>query len=602
MVETEHSQKLRGRLRQVPERPGVYLLKDGSGRVLYVGKAGNLKNRLTSHIVRGSADQPRLEAAYSKLEDFEYIVTGSEMEALILEANLVKLHLPRYNIRLKDDKKYPYIKVTTNEPYPRVFPTRDLTRDGAVLFGPYTNAKSMRKALNAVTRIFPLRTCKGKMPRTLCLDYQIRRCYGPCEKKIAKSEYRYMVAQLIRFLSGKDTEVEKALEKKMGEASRRLDFEAAARFRDQLLAVRDTIRRQRVVFRDRVDRDVIGTSRYRGSACVALLQIRDGKLIARESYMLHAQATAGDDELLRSFLGQYYKNAFFIPREIVLPVSVPDEGLFASWLTRKRGSKVRLLVPKRGEKVRILELARMNAKHELAKSVSLKKDRAVSAAVLELAQALKLDNPPRRIEAFDISNTGGKQSVGSLVVFDNGKARKDAYRRFRIRTVEGQDDFAMMREVVERRFKRLKNEGKPSPDLVLIDGGIGQLNSAREAVEKYFTNVPVYGLAKRMDELYLPDGKKVMLPKGSASLHLLQRLRDEAHRFAIAYHRKLRGKKMRQSTLDDVRGLGEKRKKELLRYFGSVEKMKTATIEDIARVKHIGPKIAARVYEGLHQP
>ena len=602
MGESPEKDALRGRLRQVPQKPGVYLLKGKSDRVLYVGKAGNLKNRLTSHIVRGSADQARLAAAYSKLEDFEYIVTDSEMEALILEANLVKLHLPKYNVRLKDDKKYPYIKVTTNEPYPRVFSTRDLTRDGSALFGPYTNARSMRRALNAVTRIFPLRTCKGKLPKTLCLDFQINRCYGPCENKIRKSEYRHMVAQVVRFLSGKDTQVEKELEKKMGEASSRLDFEAAARFRDQLRAVREIIRKQRVVFGDHIDRDIIGTARYRSNACAALLQVRDGKLIARENYLLHARATASDAELLGSFLGQYYKNAFFVPKEVIVPVAIPDEDLFVSWLTEKRGSRVRLLIPKRGEKVRLLELARLNAKHELARNVSLSRKRALSASVLELAQSLKLDNPPRRIEAYDISNTGGKESVGSLVVFDNGKAKKDAYRRFRIRTVEGQDDFAMMQEIVERRFKRLESEGRPPPDLVLIDGGMGQLNSAKKAVDRYFQGVPVYGLAKRMDELYLPDGGKVMLPRGSPSLHLLQRLRDEAHRFAITYHRKLRGSRMRESVLDEISGLGEKRKRELLRYFGSVEKMRSATVDDIARVKHIGRRTAQRVYEGLHQP
>ena len=592
--------ELRARLNHVPEKPGVYLLKDASNKVLYVGKAGNLRNRLTSHVVGGSREQPRLSAAYDRLGDFEYIVTDSEIEALILEASLIKLHMPRYNVRLKDDKKYPYIKVTTNEPFPRVFSTRDLTKDGSALFGPYTNAKSMRRALDAVTRIFPLRTCKGKLSDKLCMDYQIKRCYGPCEGKISKPEYRRMVDLLIRFLSGKDGLVERELEKRMGEASRKLDFEAAARIRDQLLAVRETIRKQRVVFRDRTDRDVIGTARYRASACIALFQVRDGKLISRENYMMHAGAGVGEDELVRTFLGQYYKNAFFVPKEIIISVGITDGELYESWLTEKKGGRVRLLVPKRGEKVRIVELAGMNAKYELARSVSLSRKKGISPSVLELAQVLKLEDPPRRIEAYDISNTGGRESVGSLVVFEDGKARKDAYRRFKIRTVQGQDDFAMMREVVERRFRRLKEEGKPPPDLVLIDGGIGQSNSARHAIDKYFKDVPVFGLAKRMDELHLPDGRKIMLPKASGALHLLQRLRDEAHRFAITYHRKLRGRRIRESALDEISGLGEKRKKELLRYFGSVEKMRSATREEIARVKLVGEKTAQRIYEELH--
>jgi excinuclease ABC subunit C len=599
MTNSDGKKELRARLVDVPEKPGVYLLKDRANRVLYVGKAGSLKKRLTSHLVGGSREQPRLSAAYERLEDFEYIVTDSEVEALILEANLVKLHLPRYNVRLKDDKKYPYIKVTTNEPFPRVFPTRDLTRDGSVLFGPYTNAKSMRRALNAVTRIFPLRTCKGKLPKTLCLDYQIKRCYGPCENKISKAEYEHMVMQLTRFLSGKDSLVERELEKRMKEASRRLDFEAAARIRDQLLSVRDTIRKQRVVFRDRTDRDIAGTARYRNSACVALFQVRDGKLIARESYMLHAGARVGDDELIRSFLAQYYKNAFFVPREVVVPVSIADKELLEAWLAARKGSKVRILVPVRGEKVRIIELARVNAKYELARSISQSREKSVSASVIELAHLLGLEDPPRRIEAYDISNTSGSESVGSLVVFDNGKAKKDAYRRFKVRTVEARDDFAMMNEVVERRFRRLKEEGRAAPDLVLVDGGIGQLNSARKAITKFFKGVPVFGLAKRMDELYLPDGKKIMLPRSSGALHLLQRLRDEAHRFAVTYHRKLRGKRMRGSVLDDIPGLGEKRKRELLRYFGSVERIRSATWEEITRVKYIGESIARRICEAF---
>ncbi len=601
MMEEDKKSVLREKLPRTPEKPGVYLLQDSSRKVLYVGKAGNLRNRLTSHVMRGSNEQPRLAALYDRLCDFDYIVTDSEMEALILEANLIKLHMPRYNVRLKDDKKYPYIKVTVNEEYPRVFPTRDLSKDGSVLFGPYTNAKSMRKALDAVTRIFPLRTCKGKLPTAVCLDYQIGRCYGPCEEKISKNDYRHMVDQVTRFLAGKDELVEKELEKKMISASRATDFETAARFRDQLAAVRDTIRRQRVVFRDRIDRDVVGLSRYKNSASVALLQVRDGKLISSENYMLDALARAEGGELVRTFLGQYYKNSFFIPKEIILRQSFDDVGLFEAWMSQRKGKAVKILIPRKGEKVRILELAELNAGHELAKRISEGAERAVPSSVIELARALRLKSPPRTIEAYDISNTGGKESVGSLVVFENGKPKKGSYRRFKIRTVEGQDDFAMMGEVVSRRFKRLKDEGKPPPDLVLIDGGAGQLSSARRALSAHVQGVPVFGLAKRMDELHLPDGRRLMLPRGSSALHLLQRIRDEAHRFAVTYHRKLRGRKMSESLLDHIRGLGERRKAELLRYFGSLERLRSATVEEMTRVRLIGPSTAARIYEELHR-
>lgn len=590
---------LEEKLNQAPEKPGVYLLKDSGDKVLYVGKANNLKNRLTSHILRPPSE-PRLTALYSNLNDFEYIVTESEVEALILEANLIKLHLPRYNVRLKDDKKYPYIKVTVNEEYPRVFPTRDLRRDGSILFGPYTNAKRMRKALRAVTKIFPLRTCKGKLPKTLCLDYQIKRCYGPCAEKITREDYRHMVRQLVNFLAGKDMQVESELERKMQEASDRMDFEAAARLRDQLLAVRETIRKQRVVFPDRSDRDVIGLARQKNTACIALFQVRDGKLVSRENYLLGSRAGTEDDELVRTFLGQYYKNAFFIPKQIIVPVSLEDGRPFEAWMSQKKGTKVSIVVPRRGEKVRVLGIAAVNARYMLERAISEKGEKAVPESVSELAEALGLKSPPKRIEAYDISNTGGDESVGSLVVFENGKARKDAYRRFKIRTVEGQDDFAMIAEIVDRRFKRLKDEGKPPPDLVLIDGGIGQLKSARMAIRTYFKGVPVFGLAKRMDELHLPQGGALMLPSRSSALRLLQRVRDEAHRFAVGYHRKLRGRKISGSVLDHIRGLGEKRKRELLRYFGSVDRLRSATVEEITRVRLLGPGLASRIYEELH--
>lgn len=589
------SRKLKG----LPHKPGVYLMKDARGRVIYVGKAQSLRDRLRAYFGSTTGLHPRSQTLLSKIEDFEYIVTDNPVEALILEANLIKLHLPRYNVRLKDDKKYPYIKVTIKEDYPRVFPTRNLKKDGSILFGPYTNVKAMKKALRTAKKIFPVRSCKGKLPEKLCLDYHIQRCYGPCEAKISKEEYQHMVQELCHFLSGKSKRVEEELEERMRTLAAELRFEEAARIRDQLNSVTEIVRKQRVVFSDEIDRDVIGLARAGKTSCTVVFQIRDGKLIGREHYFLEGLKRIDDVEVLTTFVGQYYKNSYFLPDEIMLPFEIEERDNFESWLSRRKRKRVKFHFPKIGDKAKLLRMAEKNAGLILEEELLRKKEKA-PASVLELQRMLSLEKPPRSIEAFDISNIFGEYSVGSSVLFKDGRPKKSGYRKYRVKTVSGIDDFAMTGEIVERRFRRLVEE-KQLPDLVLIDGGIGQLRKATEAMKDAGVELPTFGLAKRFDELHLADGRVLSLPKTSMALKLLQRVRDEAHRFAVSYHRQLRQKGTRASILDEVPGIGEVKKRELIKAFGSLEELRKASVEEIAEVKGIGPVFAGRIWEFLHR-
>jgi len=452
------------------------------------------------------------------MKDFDFITTTSEMEALILEASLIKLHLPKYNVRLKDDKKYPYIKVTLNEDYPRVFPTRNLKRNGWIFFGPYTNVKSMRRALGVVKRIFPIRSCHHRLPTDRvtkpCLNYYIKKCCAPCQGYISEKDYRALVNEVCAFLCGKSRSVEEELQRRMRRASDNLKFEQAARLRDQLRAVREIVRKQRVIFHDRVDRDVVGFIRGPRESCVAILQIRDGKLVGQEHYFLSAQKSVEGEEIVSTFLKQYYKNAYFIPDEILLPERVTDGELISEWLSRTKRKKVVVLVPQRGGKLKIVHMAKRNALHLFQEETSRRDAGKLPFSVKELQRVLSLREPPKLIEAFDVSNLFGADPSGSLVTFKDGKPKKADYRRFKIRSVEGIDDYAMMREIVYRRYKRAIDTGTDLPDLVLIDGGVGQLSAARRVMEELgLTHIPVLGLAKRLDEVVLPDKNILMLPK-----------------------------------------------------------------------------------------
>jgi excinuclease ABC subunit C len=581
-----------------PESPGVYLLKDAKGRVLYVGKARVLRDRLQAYAQ--PKDDPRLRSLVSKVADLDTVVTRSEVEALILEENFIKFRKPRYNVRLRDDKKFPYLKITA-EPLPRIFVTRNLKDDGSIFFGPYTSAKELRKALKAVKRIFRMRTCKYRLPEDRpvrpCLDFELNRCSGPCADKVTKEQYSEQVKDVVRFLSGRSDELVEQVERRMWAASQAQDFETAAVLRDQLMALREVQKSQQAVLQDKTSRDIIGLARGKKSAVAALFRVREGKIVSREEYPLTAGETVPDSELLSTVIRSVHTHTHDIPEEIVLPAEIEDAEALEALFAERRGRKVRIIVPERGEKVRLTELVRANAEKAL---VELRPEERVPAGNRELAEILGLPTVPRLIEGVDISNTQGTNAVGSIVVFRDDRPTKQQYRLFKIRTVTGSNDFAMMEEVLARRVRGLLEKNRPLPDLVLVDGGKGQLSSAVKAYGQFDAEIPILGLAKRTDTVYYDDGREITIPVPSPALKLLKRIRDESHRFAITFHRKLRGKKMVESELDEITGLGPVRKKALIQHFGSLDKVRLASVEEIAKVKGFGPALADLVYRQLH--
>ncbi|MFC1526491.1 excinuclease ABC subunit UvrC [Candidatus Latescibacterota bacterium] len=593
------STDLRLRLDALPTQPGVYLMRDAGGRIIYVGKAKSLRSRVRSYFQKEAFDgRPQFLALIAKIADVECIITETEQEALILEANQIKAHKPRYNINLKDDKKYPFIRITA-EPYPRIFSTRDIIRDGSRYLGPFSNVRSMRTAMDVMHRIFPVRSCDYALPSDrvkLCMEHQIRRCEGPCEDLVDQEEYGRTVSQAVRFLKGRNGEVIRELESHMEVASRERHFEQAARYRDQLKALRLMQSRQKVVLDEPIDRDVIGLARSDDEACCAVLEIREGRLVDQKHHFLSGVMEREDDEVVSAFVRQFYLQTDFIPRQIHLSVKVAESEAVAAWLTSKAEGRVDLFVGQRGIKARTQDMADSNAAnllHERQLKREMQKDR-VPQSVFALQRDLGLDRPPRRIEGIDISNFQGTDTVGSLVCMVDGKPRRSEYRHFRVRGVEGSDDFASVREVVSRRFRGLQERGESPPDLLMIDGGKGQLSSARAVlVELDMEQQSVVGLAKRLEEVFLPgeDGP-LLLPKTSASLRLLQVLRDEAHRFAVEYHRKLRSKRTLTSGLDRIPGIGPKRRQALLSEFGSIKRLREADVQQIAAVKGFSLKLA----------
>ena len=583
---------------QAPDSPGVYLLKDAKGRVLYVGKARSLRDRLRAYTQ--PQESPRLRSLVSKIADLETVITRSEVEALVLEENFIKFKKPRYNVRLRDDKKFPYLKITASELFPRIFVTRNLKDDGSVFFGPYTSAKELRKALKAVKRIFRMRTCKYRLPEDRpgrpCLHFELGRCSGPCADKVTQEQYADQVKDVIRFLSGRSDELTEQVERRMWAASQAQDFESAAVLRDQLMALREIRRNQQAVVQDKTSRDIIGLARGQKSAVAALFRVREGKIVSREEYPLTAGENAPDSELLSTVVRSVHTHTHDIPEEIILPAPIEDAAALEALFAEKRGRKVRVIVPERGEKVRLMELARANAEKAL---VEFRPEERVPAGNRELAEILGLPTVPRLIEGVDISNTQGTNAVGSIVVFRDDRPTKQQYRLFKIRTVTGSNDFAMMEEVLARRVRGLLEKNRPLPDLVLVDGGKGQLSSAVKAYGQFDAEIPILGLAKRTDTLYYDDGREITIPVTSPALKLLKRIRDESHRFAITFHRKLRGRKMVESELDEITGLGPVRKKVLIQHFGSLDKVRLASVEEIAKVKGFGPALAQKVFEEL---
>lgn len=575
------------KLKLLPDSPGVYIMKDDHGKIIYVGKAIVLKNRVRQYFQSSRNHTPKVRAMVSHIADFETIMTANEVESLILEANLIKKHRPRYNIRLKDDKSYPYVKVTVQEEFPRVFITRRVLRDGARYFGPYTNVTALRDSLKLLRRLFPLRTCRT-MPERPCLEYHIKRCLAPCIGKVEAEDYRAMIRAVLLFLEGRTDDVERELEQRMNAAAEAYHFETAARLRDQLSAVRTAAERQNIVT-GAGDQDAVGMARSAAGVCVQIFFIRGGKMIGREHFLLRGSEEESDADILRAFLEQYYNQATFVPREVLLPCAIDAaaQATIEAWLAaRKGGGKVALLTPQRGTKHDIVQMATGNAAKFLADEETRRSllDEQTLGAVEELGRYLGLKHPPRRMECFDISHNQGQETVASMVVFEDGAPKKSDYRRFKIRSTEGKpDDFLSMREVTTRRYVGLPEE--ELPDLIIIDGGKGQLSSALEIIRHAagHKDVPVVGLAKQF-ELVFTEGNSepVELPRRSQALYLIQRIRDEAHRFAITFHRKLRGKRNLVSVLDHIVGIGPKRRQSLRTHFGSLEKIKEASVEELA--------------------
>lgn len=589
---------VREKLKLLPENPGVYIMKDAAGKIIYVGKAVVLKNRVRQYFQSSRNHTPKVRAMVAKVADFEFIMTASEVEALILECNLIKKHRPRYNISLKDDKSYPYVKVTLQDDFPRVFLTHRILKDGARYFGPYTNVTAVHESLKLLRRLFPLRNCKTLQDRP-CLEYHIKRCLAPCAGKISKEEYDGMIRSVLMFLEGRTVDVEKELEYRMKKAAEAYHFELAARLRDQLAAVKKVAEKQNIVT-GAGDQDAIGMARSEIGVCVQVFFIRSGKMIGREHFLLQGSEDESDEALLAAFLQQYYHRATFIPREILLPMDLAEVSLLETWLAEKKGAKVQLLVPQRGTKHDIVAMAASNAEKFLSdEAARIRQANAQTlGAVEELGRYLGLKNPPNRMECFDISHIQGSETVASMVVFEGGLPKKSDYRRFKINSTEGKpDDFLSMREVTQRRYGDLSES--ELPDLIVIDGGKGQLSSALEIIRGAgHKDVPVVGLAKQF-ELVFREGESdpVVLPRHSQALYLIERIRDEAHRFAITYHRNLRGKRNLVSVLDHIVGIGPARRKSLWSTFGTIAKIKAASVDELAQAPGMNRPAAEAVYQ-----
>ena len=611
--------QLQTTLAKLPDRPGVYLMKDARGRVMYVGKAQSLRSRVRQYWQggRGSAAPLRIEGAIERVADVEYTMTDTVSEALLLEGTLIKRFQPRFNVRLKDDKSYPFIKITMADDFPRIERTRKLPQDGSRYFGPYASASSVDEAMNLIRRLFPFRTCTidiqdgvRALPRP-CLLYHIKRCQGPCIEAISKEDYRRDIDQVILFLEGRQEQVARALRREMSVASERQDYERAAALRDKVKAVERTMESQKMAAFAKVDQDVLGFAREGGEAAVQLFAIRGGKTVGRDVFLLENLGDEPEEEAMSAFVKQYYATAGSVPPRVLIPRLLPDAAELVTLLEARRGRRVALSVPQRGEGREMMELAARNAGETLAREQArwLADQGKTLAALEELAEALGLSGPPLRIECYDISTIQGTNTVGSMVVFEDGRPRSGEYRRFRIRTVQGTDDFASHREVLRRRFRRALSgeEGSAEelrwrlPDLVVIDGGLGQANAARGVLDELgMADLPVVGLAKEREELFHPgNGVPVVLSATSQALYLVQRLRDEAHRFAVTYHRKLRAKAQVRSVFDDLPGVGPARKRALLRVFGSARQMRAATVDDIASVPGISRGLAERIREHL---
>jgi len=597
---------LKEKVSSLPDLPGVYMMKSEKGHVIYVGKAKSLRKRVASYFLKTAGQSTKTASLVSHISDIDYMVTSSEVEALILENNLIKRHRPRYNVILRDDKNYPYLRLSSEE-YPKLTVVRGIKKDKAWYFGPYTSATSMRETLRLIRRVFPIRACSDEAFRGRkrpCLNYQIGRCLAPCVGFVSKEDYEGIVNDIRMFLEGKNRELARALGRKMAEASEMLDFESAAKIRDRINAVKKVLERQSITSGKLIDQDYLAVARKGDEAQAMVLFVRGGSVIGSKSFPFPKVGESSEADILTSFITQFYSDEKFIPEEVVVSVDVDDKALIETWLTERKGKTVKLIRPVRGERVKVLEMAIKNA--ELALKDRLGLEETGIKNLDGLKDALHLKNLPQRIEAFDISNIGGKEAVASMVVFENGRPKKSDYRHFRIKTVEGPNDYGMMAEVLLRRYGRLVSEGEKLPNLIMVDGGKGQLNVAVSvAKELKLEGVDIISLAKERgeatDRVFVPNVKDAkLIPKDSPVLHLLQYIRDESHRFAITHHKKLRGKNLKKTELLDIPGIGEAKAKALLKQIGSLDKVKEADKEVLSKVKGITKRDAETVYKFFH--
>jgi excinuclease ABC subunit C len=595
---------LKERLRQAPDGPGVYVMRDDKTKVIYVGKAMNLRNRLRSYFQAGGPPHPRTAQMVRKVFDFDVLTCSTDQEALLLECTLIKRYRPRYNIRLRDDKNYLYMKVPRKGDFPRVYTVRKVADDGARYFGPFTNAGALRTTMKTLRRIFPYRTCSDETLKRgrVCLDYHIKRCAGPCEDLIGRDDYHQNLEQISVFMDGRPKELLRSIRGEMMAASDSLEFERAARLRDRASALEKVAQRQSVLSQSVREQDVIGLARSGATAIVAVLTVRGGRVLGSETFELEGSAEMETGEIVNGFAGQFYGDATSYPRDVLVPEVIADGDTLAAWMTGRRGARVTISVPERGARVRLLEMAANNAEEALTQA-TIKKDYDSERAeklLADLQEALGLDRLPRRIECYDISNLMGTDPVGSMVVFEDGRPRPAHYRRFHIKGVKGANDFAMLQEMLRRRFTRLAaarvdtaerthkhddDSFESLPDLVIVDGGKGQLSAAREVMEQLGVHqITTFGLAKQKEELIPSGGPTVRLPLGSPALFLVQRVRDEAHRFAISFHRRTRAKERLASPLDAVPGLGPRRKRQLIKRFRSLAGVREASLAELATV------------------
>ncbi|MGE5630451.1 MAG: excinuclease ABC subunit UvrC [Caulobacteraceae bacterium] len=616
---------LEDKLKNLPDNPGVYIMKDKYNEIIYVGKAINLKNRVRSYFQSSKNQLPKVAAMVERIADLEYIITDSELEALILECNLIKKHRPKYNIMLKDDKHYPYIKITVNESYPRLLIVREIKKDNAKYFGPYTDLTAVHKTLDLLKILFPIRHCSKNIERIAgkerpCLNYHIKKCIAPCKGDVSEEEYRKLIDSIIMVLDGKQAEVIKELEQKMHNAAENLDFEKAAEIRDSINSLIKVGEKQKIISSAMTDQDVIAFAIENGESCIQVFFVRGGKLIGREHFLIEDTKLSDSKEILSSFVKQFYDGGALIPREIILQEEIDEIDIIEKWLTDKKGSRVRITVPKRGEKQKLIEMVSKNAEDTLRLIFEKQKtdEEKTLGACRELKDILNMDKLPLRIEAYDISNLQGVLNVGSMIVFERGRANNKNYRRFKIKSVEGANDYESMKEIVERRFyhgikerEELQTRGKGLelgkfsifPDLVMLDGGMGQVNAVLPVLRAMGINVPVCGMVK--DDKHrtrglIYEGREIEIPINSNAFRLITNMQDEAHRFAISYHKSLRSKTTVKSLLDDIPGIGPARRKALLKHFGSLKNIRNATLEELCEVQGMNKKTAEDVYNFLN--